>query len=37
MAANVQLNIGGIDYLFDANGIGVPLMAPIPAVAGGVQ
>ncbi len=37
MAANVQLNIGGIDYLFDANGIGVPLMAPIPAVAGVVQ
>ncbi len=29
MAANVTLNIDGVDYLFDANGIGAPLIAPV--------
>lgn len=29
MAVNITLNIDGIDYVFDANGVGMPVLAPI--------
>lgn len=29
MAVNVTLNVDGVDYLFDGNGIGTPIIAPV--------